>query len=253
MHACIHTHLNTCTGSALSHSALLSPTKHTDRNLQRPSLYMPLLVPIGDPYNAEGSCFSSFPPLFPLSLSLSLSLSASPAAPLRLCAGSLLFIAHPSHPHPRPLPSIFLPCVPERRGGGGGGGRQRVTAGGKAAVHTHKLDLVNEGEIAGGERSAAGRGEARRGERERLRGEKKKKRWMHVCGGEKTLGLVVGSPARLYSCQNSFIRIIHLSSAVCLCVCGSSSVGGLACLLLRCYNLPGSGGTIIRSEERRVG
>ena len=114
-------------------------------------------------------------------------------------------------------------------------------------MHTHKLDLVNEGEIAGGERSAAGRGEARRGERERLGGEKKKKRWMHVCGGEKTLGLVVGSPARLYSCQNSFIRIIHLSSAVCLCVCGSSSVGGLACLLLRCYNLPGSGGTIISS------
>ena len=89
-------------------------------------------------------------------------------------------------------------------------------------------------------------GEERRGE-ERREGRKKKKRWMHVCGGEKTLRRVVGSPAHLYSCQNSFIKIIHLSSAVCLCVCGSSSVGGLACLLLRCYNLPGSGGTIISS------
>lgn len=55
-----------------------------------------------------------------------------------------------------------------------------------------------------------------------------------------------------YSCQSSFIKIIPLSSAVdvwCVCVsqCGSSLVGGLACLLLRCYNLPGSSGTIISS------
>jgi len=80
---------------------------------------------------------------------------------------------------------------------------------------------------------------------------------VRVCvggGWGETQGVFFPS-AHLYSYQHSFIKIIHLSSAVyvcvcacacvCVCVCGSSSVGGLACLLLRCYNLPGSGGTII--------
>lgn len=78
-----HTHMqHTLTHAQLSSLALCISlsSPFADRNLQCPSLYMPLLVPIGDPYNAERSCFSSL--AFPSSI---FSPSASPAAPLRRC------------------------------------------------------------------------------------------------------------------------------------------------------------------------
>lgn len=87
-------------------------------------------------------------------------------------------------------------------------------------MHTHKLDLVNEGEIAGGERSAAGRGEERRGKREGLGEEKKKKKdgCMFVAGkrhlGRSSAPRLIYTAARTVSSRSS----ICLQRSVSVCV-----------------------------------
>lgn len=136
--------------------------------------------------------------------------------------------------HPHPLPSIFLPVCQR---GWGGGERQGLVVN-HQCTHT-QTGPAKWGEAAGEEIS----GKERQVCRVQPRMTKSGKR-MCVCG----LGV-------FSKCQKIFIKIIQLSIYVnvhvCVCVwgasCSSSSVGGLACLLLRCYNLPGSGGTIISS------